>query len=55
MNPIPDQPLPQAPCRDPDEINLLEYAYVLVKHKRLIIGLTLRHVPACDPVGRVRA
>lgn len=39
MTPTPDQPL--APCRDPDEINLLEYAYVLVKHKRLIIGLTL--------------
>jgi hypothetical protein len=26
--------------RDPDEINLLEYIYALVKHKRMIIGLT---------------
>ena len=30
-----------AVCRDPDEINLLEYVYVLVKHKKLIVGLTL--------------
>jgi hypothetical protein len=27
--------------QDPDEINLLEYVYVLVKHKKLIAGLTL--------------
>lgn len=27
--------------RDPDEINLLEYIYVLVRHKKLIAGLTL--------------
>ena len=26
---------------DPDEINLLEYLYVLIKNKWLIIGLTL--------------
>jgi hypothetical protein len=30
-----------AVCRDPDEINLLEYIYALVKHKKLIAGLTL--------------
>jgi hypothetical protein len=29
------------PPRNPDEINLLEYLYVLVKHKKLIIGVTL--------------
>jgi hypothetical protein len=29
------------PARDPDEINLLEYIYVLVKHKKRIAGLTL--------------
>ena len=28
------------PPRNPDEINLLEYMYVLVKHKNWIIGLT---------------
>jgi hypothetical protein len=27
--------------RDPDEINLLEYIYALVKHKRLIVGATV--------------
>jgi Chain length determinant protein len=27
--------------RDPDEINLLEYIYALVKHKWLIVGLTV--------------
>ena len=32
---------PAAQQRDPDEINLLEYIYALVKRKRLIIGLTL--------------
>jgi hypothetical protein len=31
---------PAAPQRDPDEINLLEYIYALVRHKRLILGLT---------------
>ncbi|MBD3391034.1 MAG: hypothetical protein GF418_03175, partial [Chitinivibrionales bacterium] len=42
-----DQPVtptpapPAAPQRDPDEINLLEYAYVLVKAKWWIIGFTL--------------
>jgi uncharacterized protein involved in exopolysaccharide biosynthesis len=44
-----DQPqqmqTPPLPARttpvDPDEINLLEYVYALVKHKKLIIGLTL--------------
>lgn len=30
----------KTPYRDPEEINLLEYIYILVKHKRLIIGLT---------------
>jgi hypothetical protein len=35
------QPInPQTP-RDPDEINLLEYVYAIVKHKWLIIGLTV--------------
>ena len=29
------------PPRNPDEINLLEYLFVLVKHKKLIIGVTL--------------
>jgi hypothetical protein len=29
------------PVKNPDEINLLEYIYVLVKHKKLIIGLTI--------------
>ena len=29
------------PPRSPDEINLLEYLYVLVKHKKLIMGVTL--------------
>jgi hypothetical protein len=32
--------------KDPDEINLLEYIYALVKHKKLIIGLTLLGVTA---------
>ena len=27
--------------KDPDEINLLEYIYALVKHKRMIVGLTV--------------
>ena len=36
--PIPSSP---GPLRDPDEINLLEYLYVLLKHKRIIMGLTL--------------
>jgi hypothetical protein len=31
---------PSVSQRNPDEINLLEYLYVLVKHKRLIAGLT---------------
>jgi len=30
-----------AVSRDPDEINLLEYIYALVKHKKFIAGLTL--------------
>jgi hypothetical protein len=30
-----------ASFKDPDEINLLEYAYVLVKKKWWIIGLTV--------------
>jgi len=30
-----------AVCRDPDEINLLEYIYALVKYKKLVAGLTL--------------
>ena len=30
-----------APVHDPDEINLLEYIYALVKNKWLIIGLTV--------------
>lgn len=33
-----DQPT-QTPQSNPDEINLLEYIYALVKHKWLIIGL----------------
>jgi uncharacterized protein involved in exopolysaccharide biosynthesis len=32
---------PQTSPANPEEINLLEYIYALVKHKRLIIGLTL--------------
>jgi hypothetical protein len=32
---------PTSPRRDSDEINLLEYIYALVKHKRLIIILTI--------------
>ena len=39
----PNAPLqqPQAqPMHDPDEINLLEYLYVLVHRKRLIIGVS---------------
>jgi uncharacterized protein involved in exopolysaccharide biosynthesis len=39
------QTQPPLPARtspvDPEEINLLEYVYALVKHKKLIIGLTL--------------
>jgi hypothetical protein len=35
------QPSAQLRSHDPDEINLLEYIYALVKHKKLIIGLTL--------------
>jgi uncharacterized protein involved in exopolysaccharide biosynthesis len=35
------QPPAQPTPRDPDEINLLEYIYALVKHKKLILGLTL--------------
>ncbi len=31
----------QSRPHDPDEINLLEYIYALVKHKKLIVGLTL--------------
>jgi hypothetical protein len=38
-NPAPDRALPQS--RDPDEINLLEYAYALLKRKWWIIGATL--------------
>jgi hypothetical protein len=38
---VPQQPAPVAqPYTDPDEINLLEYAYVLVKRKWVIIGLS---------------
>ncbi len=33
--------IPQVNQSDPDEINLLEYFYVLIKNKWLIIGLTL--------------
>ncbi len=39
-----NQPLSHSPAvlpHDPDEINLLEYLYALVKHKRLIIGATV--------------
>lgn len=39
-----NQPLSHSPVilpHDPDEINLLEYLYALVKHKRLIIGATV--------------
>jgi hypothetical protein len=39
LRPVSGQPAPF--YKDPDEINLLEYIYALVKHKRLIIGLTL--------------
>jgi uncharacterized protein involved in exopolysaccharide biosynthesis len=35
-----DQPTQTSPQSNPDEINLLEYIYALVKHKWLIIGLT---------------
>jgi len=35
-----NQPLVHAPQHDPDEINLLEYIYALVKNKWWIIGLT---------------
>jgi hypothetical protein len=34
-----DQPIPTTQS-NPDEINLLEYIYALVKHKWLIIGFT---------------
>lgn len=34
------QPLPNNSPANPDEINLLEYIYALVRHKWLIIGLT---------------
>jgi hypothetical protein len=37
---LPSGPVTPA-VRDPDEINLLEYIYALVKHKKLIAGLTL--------------
>jgi hypothetical protein len=30
----------QIPSTDPDEINLLEYAYAIIKHKWIIIGIT---------------
>src|SRR5271157_2424067 len=33
--------MPSPRPRDPDEINLLEYLYALVKHKRLIVGATV--------------
>ncbi|HUI90779.1 MAG TPA: Wzz/FepE/Etk N-terminal domain-containing protein [Chitinivibrionales bacterium] len=39
--PVQPQTTPLSRPRDPDEINLLEYIYALVKHKKLIIGLTL--------------
>lgn len=35
------QPINPSPPHDPDEINLLEYVYVLVKNKWWIIGLTI--------------
>jgi len=38
---IPTEQQPTAPYKDPDEINLLEYVYVLVKHKWWIIGATV--------------
>jgi uncharacterized protein involved in exopolysaccharide biosynthesis len=41
QNPTSSRPQTQSRPRDPDEINLLEYVYALVKHKKLIIGLTL--------------
>jgi uncharacterized protein involved in exopolysaccharide biosynthesis len=41
QNTQPPRPQTQSQPRDPDEINLLEYIYALVKHKKLIIGLTL--------------
>jgi uncharacterized protein involved in exopolysaccharide biosynthesis len=40
-NPTSTRPPAQSQPRDPDEINLLEYIYALVKHKKLIIGLTI--------------
>jgi hypothetical protein len=41
------RPLPSQAYADPDEINLLEYIYALVKHKWIIIGATV----ACLVVG----
>jgi uncharacterized protein involved in exopolysaccharide biosynthesis len=41
QNPSNLQPSNPSTLRDPDEINLLEYAYVLVKNKWWIIGLTV--------------
>ena len=41
QNPSIPQPSNPSTLRDPDEINLLEYAYVLVKNKWWIIGLTV--------------
>ena len=40
QHPIPNTQRP-IPSTDPDEINLLEYIYVLVKNKWWIIGLTI--------------
>jgi hypothetical protein len=37
----PSQPAYSHPYHDPDEINLLEYAYALVKAKWLIVGMTI--------------
>jgi hypothetical protein len=37
----PAPPVAPPQFRDPDEINLLEYIYALVRHKKLILGLTL--------------
>ncbi len=36
-----NNPMQSKPHSDPDEINLLEYLYVLVKNKWIIIGLTI--------------
>ena len=40
QQPSMQRPSPQTSRGNPDEINLLEYLYVLVKHKKLIAGLT---------------